>query len=96
MSYVVCATWTAADDGVEHVAALIRTLATATRSEDGNLVYQVHRKPDDSRIFFLYEEYADEAGYLAHGRTEHFTEALRLATPWLANRERAIYEVWDV
>jgi quinol monooxygenase YgiN len=44
-------------------------------------------------VFHLFEIYADEAAYAAHGASEHFAEyGLGLAIPVLAKRERAFYE----
>ncbi len=96
MSYVVCATWTAKPDEVDNVGAALAVLAEATRNEPGNLVYQVHRDPDDERVFFLYEQYVDPAGYEAHGASAHFQRAFEDAVPRLVSRERAFYETWDV
>ena len=44
-------------------------------------------------MFRLFEIYADEAAYAAHGASAHFAEfALGQAIPVLANRERAFFE----
>ena len=44
-------------------------------------------------MFRLFEIYADEAAYAAHGASDHFkTYALETAIPVLSNRERAFYE----
>ena len=57
----------------------------------------VHRSPDDARLFYLYEQYADEAGYQAHTGSEHFTRLVKEeAIPrLLESRERAFYVTLD-
>ena len=51
------------------------------------------RTPPSRSVFRLFEIYADEAAYAAHGASDHFKEfALEQAIPVLANRERAFYE----
>jgi quinol monooxygenase YgiN len=55
--------------------------------------YQAQRSEEDPDLFFLYEQYADEAGYQAHQDSEHFTRLVKQeAIPeLLAERERAFY-----
>ena len=54
-------------------------------------------RPEDPRLFFLYEQYADEAGYQAHMDSEHFTRLVKEeAIPrLLESRERAFYVTLD-
>ena len=93
MAYVVIAKWTARAGEEERVLDAIRELAPPSRAEDGCLVYRVNRDPADPRVFLLYEEYADEAAYRAHGESDHFRRlALERAIPLLENRERSFYE----
>ena len=56
-----------------------------------------HRAPEDPRLFFLYEQYADEAAYQAHMDSEHFTRLVKEeAIPrLLESRERAFYVTLD-
>ena len=71
-----------------------RELIPLSRSEPGCLFYQANRSIDDPRLFFLYEQYADEAGYRAHGESEHFTRlAHNYAIPeLLEDRQREFFE----
>ena len=97
MAYVVIAKWTAREGEDERVLDYIRQLAPPSREEPGCLVYRVNRDPADRRVFLLYEEYADEAAYLAHGESDHFGRpALGGAIPLLESRERSFYESLDV
>ena len=64
-----------------------------SRAEPGNLFYQCHRDPENPRVFFFYEQYADADAFAAHGQTEHFAKwAAGDAFPRLESRERAFYE----
>ena len=94
MAYVVSALWRAKEGKEGRLAEVIDELLEPSRAEPGNLFYQPHRSPDDPRLFFLYEQYADEAGYEAHMATEHFTRLVKdEAIPeLLESRERAFYE----
>lgn len=95
MAYVVAAKWTAKAGEEDAVAAAIEQLIEPSRREPGNLMYLPHRDPTDPRVFFLYEQYVDEAGYLAHGQSEHFkAHAVEDAIPRLESRERTFYLTW--
>jgi len=89
MTYVVCAKWTAQPGHEAEVRACIEALVEPSRAEPGMLAYVPHEDPDDPRVFFLYEEYVDEAAYQAHGASPHFQEiAVGRAIPLLESRER--------
>jgi quinol monooxygenase YgiN len=67
-----------------------------SRQEPGCLFYQAHRSPDDPRVFFLYEQYADESGYEAHQATPHFERYIKgKAIPRLESRERSFFVTID-
>jgi quinol monooxygenase YgiN len=93
MAYVVSALWQAKEGCEERIAEIMRELAGPSRAEPGCLFYQPHRSPQDSRLFYLYEQYADEAAYKAHMDSEHFTRLVKdEAIPQLLqSRERAFY-----
>ena len=59
-----------------------------------HLFYQAHRAPEDPQLFYLYEQYVDEAGYEAHMDSEHFTRLVKgEAIPELLEaREREFFE----
>lgn len=93
MVLALTAKWTARDGLEEEVYEIVRRLAEASRAEPGNLYYQPHRDPADPRVFFFYEQYADQAAYEAHYASAHVRQlAIDGAFPLLADRERAIYE----
>ncbi len=96
MAYVVIARWTAKPGEEGAVAAALAQMVEPSRAEPGNLAYQVHRDPEDPRLFVIYERYADEAAYAAHGASEHFRRfAVEDALDRLAAREREFLTTWD-
>jgi quinol monooxygenase YgiN len=93
MAYVVSAHWRAKEGKEDRLAELIEELAPPSRAEPGSVFYQAQRSVDDPRLFYLYEQYADEAAYQAHMDSEHFTRLVKEeAIPeLLETRERAFY-----
>lgn len=95
MAYVIAATWTARDGEEEKLREIIETMTPLSRAEPGCLFYQAHRSPDDPRVFFLYEQYADEQAARQHTESEHFKQhVLGDAVARLENRVRAYY--WTI
>jgi quinol monooxygenase YgiN len=93
MAYVVCAKWTAKEGKEDRLIEVIEEMTAPSRAEPGNLYYQAQRSPENPRLFFLYEQYADEVGYEAHMASEHFTRLVKEeAIPDLLEaREREFY-----
>ena len=97
MAYVLVARWVAKAGEEENVRGAVERLAGPSRAEPGCLMWQPHRDPDDPRVFFFYEQYADAAAFEAHGASEHFRRhGLEDAIPRLESRERTFYETLDV
>jgi quinol monooxygenase YgiN len=93
MTYVVSVTWTAKEGEEDAVAAALLRMQEPTRAEEGVLAWLPHRDPKDPRVFYVYEEYADEASYVAHTETEHFQrDGFGDAIPRLQERRREFYE----
>jgi autoinducer 2-degrading protein len=93
MAYVVSVTWTANEGEEEAVAAALERLRDPTLAEDGVLTWIPHRDPNDPRVFYIYEQYTDDAAYTAHTETDHFQrDGLGDAIPRLAERRREFYE----
>ena len=96
MAYVVAATWRAKEGEEDRIRQILEIMTPLSRAEQECLLYQSHRSPEDPRVFFLYEQYTDAAGYEAHMATEHFETYVRGdAIPRLESRERAFYETLD-
>ena len=93
MAYVVSAKWRAKPGKEGRLAGLCEEMTEPSRAEPANLFYQAHRTPENPRLFYLYEQYEDEAGYQAHMASEHFTRLVKNeAIPHLEAREREFYE----
>ena len=97
MAYVVTAKWRAKEGKAERLLEVIREMTPPSRAEAGNRFYQAQRSAEDPQLFYLYEQYVDEAGYEAHMDSEHFTRLVKQeAIPeLLAERERAFYTTID-
>jgi autoinducer 2-degrading protein len=70
----------------EHVEEFIpATLANArgSRSEPGNLRYDVLRDEEDPNHFLLYEVYRDAAALEAHGQSSHYKAWSVAVGPWM-------------
>ena len=94
MTYVVAATWRAREGEEERVRELLEILTPLCRAEPGCLVYQAHRSTEDPRLFFIYEQYDDEAAFEEHAATEHVERYVRgEAVHLLEVRERAFYRL---
>lgn len=63
----------------EFLAAMLAN-ARGSRTEPGNLRYDVLRSADDPNLFVIYEIYQDEPALAAHRETPHFQT-------WLATVE---------
>ena len=93
MAYVVSATWTAQPGQEGVVLDAIEKLTPPSREEAGNRFYQAYQDPAEPGIFRVFEVYADEEAYAAHGASDHFKQyALEQAIPVLTNRERAFFQ----
>lgn len=90
----VAVTYTIRAGHEDEAVALFRALIPPTRSEPGCHMYLVHRSPSNSREFFLYEQYTDQAALDAHRASPHFqTHAANGLFNILENRSPAIYEL---
>jgi quinol monooxygenase YgiN len=77
MAYVVSARWRSKPGREARLAELCDEMTESSRGEPGNLFYQGHRSPEDPQLFYIYEQYVDEAGFRAHQDTEHFTRLVK-------------------
>jgi quinol monooxygenase YgiN len=93
MAYVVVALWRAKPGKEELIEEVIEKMTPLSRQEPWCLYYQAQRSTTDPQLFFLYEQYVDEAGYEAHMATPHFEHYVRgIGIPNLESRERSFYE----
>ena len=90
---VLSVIWMAKAGQEAQVAELFGKLQAQSRNEPGCLMYVVHRHRTDSRRFFLYEQYKDDAALEAHKSAPHFLEHAKKALPKIADRiEGQLYE----
>jgi quinol monooxygenase YgiN len=96
MAYVVAAIWTAKPGQEEKILEVIKKMTPLSRQEPDCVYYQAQRSTTDPAVFFLYEQYVNEDGYVAHMATPYFEQYVRgEAIPNLESRERAFYETID-
>jgi quinol monooxygenase YgiN len=94
MAYVVSAKWRAKDGKADRLREICAEMTQPSRAEEGNLFYQAQVSVDDPQLFYLYEQYVDEAAYHAHMGSPHFTRLVKEeAIPEILEaREREFYE----
>jgi quinol monooxygenase YgiN len=68
---ILYAEFTAKPGSDSQVQMLISDLAEKVRQEPGNTEFTVYRERDNSRRFFVLEEYLDEPSFDAHIRAEY-------------------------
>ena len=68
---ILYAEFTAKPGSETQVQILISDLAAKVRQEPGNTEFTVYRERDNSRKFFVFEEYLDEASFEAHIRADY-------------------------
>ncbi|MBX3064660.1 MAG: antibiotic biosynthesis monooxygenase [Anaerolineae bacterium] len=82
--YVVCVTVKVKAEFVQQFIEAIRKNHEGTRSEPGNLRFDVLQGEDDPTRFFLYEVYRSKEDFPAHQQTAHFLEWRQAVTDMMA------------
>ncbi|MEU8638327.1 putative quinol monooxygenase [Amycolatopsis sp. NPDC048633] len=78
---------------VADLLPLYRRLAEASRTEPGNLAFEVYRDLDDDHSVVLLERYTSPEAFEAHRQTPHFKElVLEQLVPNLEHRTIESYE----
>ena len=95
MAYVLTAKWIAKEGEENAVGEALKTLAGPSRTEPGCLYYQPCRDLENPRSFLIFEVYADEDAYRAHGESDHFKQHGVPTFERLESRERVFYETLD-
>ena len=83
---VLAVTWMAKVGREADAAQLFSKLTEESRKEPGCAVYQVHRHRTESRRFFIYEQYKDDAALEAHRASPHFLQYAKKDLPKVADR----------
>ena len=71
MPMILYAEFTAKPGSESEVGRLIAGLAEDVRREPGNTEFTVYRERENSRKFFVFEQYIDEASFEAHISAEY-------------------------
>ncbi len=91
---VVIARYQALPGRGDEVASILAGHLAQTRAEPGCVSFLVNRAEDDGDRFVLYEQYADDAAFLAHRESPHFRENIQnRIVPLLAERYWERYEL---
>jgi quinol monooxygenase YgiN len=83
---VLAVTWMAKAGREAEVAGIFSKLTEESRKEPGCGMYQVHQHKTDSRRFFVYEQYTDDAALEAHRAAPHFLQYVKKELPKLGER----------
>ena len=90
----VIARYTLSAGNEDEVLALLPKLAEASRSEPGNVSFEIYRHLDDGRDVVLLERYASREAFAAHRESPHFQDlVLGQIAPRLASRVVESYDV---
>jgi len=82
--FVVCVTiFVKPGHADDFIAASLKN-AKGTRSEEGNLRFDILRCHDDENQFFLYEAYRTEDDFKNHQRTPHYLAWKECVAGWMA------------
>jgi quinol monooxygenase YgiN len=68
----------------------LRRLVPFSRAEAGCRMYIVHRSIEDPRMFFIYEQYDDQAAFDVHRASPHFLEHGKNGVQPLAESRTAV------
>jgi quinol monooxygenase YgiN len=71
------------EDGRATVRDELRKVATATRQEDGCLIYEVHESPADPDRIIFYERWASPAHLARHQAQDFMARFAETATPYV-------------
>jgi autoinducer 2-degrading protein len=88
--YVLCVTIHVKPEHVEQFIPAMLANAYGTRTEPGNLRYDVLRSADDPNHFILYEVYQTKEALAAHRETPHFQKWLATVEPWMAEPRQRV------
>jgi quinol monooxygenase YgiN len=86
MMVVLAVTWMAKAGHEAEVGTVFAKLTEESRKEPGCSMYQVHRHKTDSRRFFIYEQYKDDAALEAHRTAPYFLQYVKKELPKVADR----------
>jgi quinol monooxygenase YgiN len=83
---VLAVTWMAKTGREADVSSIFSKLTEESRKEPGCVMYQAHQHKTDTRRFFVYEQYTDDAALEAHRAAPHFLQYVKKELPKLGER----------
>ncbi|MDA8586921.1 antibiotic biosynthesis monooxygenase [Rhodobacteraceae bacterium] len=86
--FVVAINIVAKEGEADAVAEILERLIAPTMAEEGVKFFMPYRSPTDTNAFFVYELYANAAGWDAHNASKHFQDAVKELIPKVSARER--------
>jgi quinol monooxygenase YgiN len=90
----VIARYVIAAGNEDKVLELLPKLAAASRTEPGNLSYDVYRQIDDGRSVVILERYVSRDAFAEHRETPHFKDyALGQIIPLLESRTVELLDI---
>jgi quinol monooxygenase YgiN len=96
MTFAVAVTWHAHPGAEARVEAILAEMIALTRTEPGCLTYEPHRAIDGAGVYFIYEQFVDEAGFEAHLASEHYRRLiLGEVVKILDHRERSLWSSFE-
>ena len=88
--YVVSVTVFVKPENVEQFTAAILDNATNSRTEPGNLRFDVSKSEDDPTRFLLYEVYKTKDDFAKHQQTAHYARFRDSVAPWMAQPRQGV------
>ena len=93
----IFAKWQVKDGQLEQVLSLLPEAVKKSKSEEGNLFYEVHQSQSEPNTLILFEGYTDEAAVAAHRASEHFQSIVAgQIVPLLQAREVTVTSPLDL
>ena len=83
---VLAVTWKAKPGNEAEMRRVLSVLAVEARKEPGCVQFIPSQGREDRSLFFIYEEYKDDAALEAHRATPHFKQYARGDLPRLGER----------
>jgi autoinducer 2-degrading protein len=88
--YVVCVTVKVKEENVDQFIEAMGIIHAGTRTEPGNVRYDVLQAEDDPTKFFIYEAYHRKDDFPAHQQTPHYLEWREKVADWMAEPRSAV------
>ena len=98
MSYIVTATFKVCVGARARFSEMMADHAIKSLTEEGCRVFDVCQNADNPDVFLLYEVYRDDAAYLMHRESAHYTRFRVWAPPMLEHKDGEIFQsrnVWQ-